>query len=164
MASIGGDIGGKVGAGESVNQFQFPYFTSPGGVTPQQTALANYDYGQNLLEALAAFGSESQPGGGASLSTMATQAAGGANIGRALDLSHMSDVDQQAKYEAFRNSENIAQQNSTNAIAEQNQNLAALTGGLNTLTGALGSGNTTSTQAGAGATAGQATPLPGSST
>ena len=122
MSSVGSEVGGKVGGDTSVDQQQFPYFTSPGGVTPQQTALADYDYGQNLTQGQAQFEGSDQ-GGGASLSTMASQVAGGANIGKAINLAGLSDTDQGAAYSAFGNAENIDQQNNTNALAEQEQSL-----------------------------------------
>ena len=123
MSSVGSEVGGKVGGGESVDQQQFPYFTSPGGVTPQQTALADYDYGQNLTQGQAQFEGSDQ-GGGPSLSTMASQVAGGANTGKALNLGKMSDVNQGAAYSAYGNAENIAQQNNESGLAEQEQSLA----------------------------------------
>ena len=122
MSSVGSEVGGKVGGDTSVDQQQFPYFTSPGGVTPQQTALADYDYGQNLTQGQAQFEGSDQ-GGGASLSTMASQVAGGANIGKAINLAGLSDTDQGAAYQAFGNAENIDQQNNENALAEQEQSL-----------------------------------------
>jgi hypothetical protein len=124
MSSVGSEVGGKVGGDTSVDQQQFPYFTSPGGVTPEQTALADYDYGQNLTQGQAQFDPPSQPGGGASLSTMASQVAGGANIGKAINLAGLSDTDQGAAFSAFQNAENIDQQNNSNALAEQDQSLA----------------------------------------
>lgn len=123
MSSVGSEVGGKAAGGENVNQYQFPYFTSPGGVTPEQSALAEYDYGQNLTQGQAQFEGSDQ-GGGPSLSTMATQVAGGANTGKALNLAGMSDVNQGAAYSAYGNAENIAQQNDQNALAEQEQSLA----------------------------------------
>ena len=122
MSSVGSEVGGKVGGDTSVDQQQFPYFTSPGGETPQQTALADYDYGQNLTQGQAQFEGSDQ-GGGASLSTMASQVAGGANIGKATNLAGLSDTDQGAAYQAFGNAENIDQQNNENALAEQEQSL-----------------------------------------
>ena len=122
MSSVGSEVGGKVGGDTSVDQQQFPYFTSPGGVTPQQTALADYDYGQNLTQGQAQFEGSDQ-GGGASLSTMASQVAGGANIGKAINLAGLSDTDQGAAYSAFGNAENIDQQNNESALAEQEQSL-----------------------------------------
>ena len=123
MSQVGGEVGGKIGGSQSVDQQQFPYFTSPGGVTPEQTALADYDYGQNLTEGQAQFEGSDQ-GGGASLSTMASQVAGGANMGKAINLAGLSDTDQGAAFSAFQNAENIDQQNNENALAEQDQNLA----------------------------------------
>jgi hypothetical protein len=123
MSQVGSEVGGKVGGSQSVDQQQFPYFTSPGGVTPEQTALADYDYGQNLTQGQAQFEGSDQ-GGGASLSTMASQVAGGANIGKAINLAGMSGVDQGAAYSAYGNAENIAQQNNENALTEQDQSLA----------------------------------------
>jgi hypothetical protein len=123
MSQVGSEVGGKEGGSTSVDQFQFPYFTSPGGVTPEQTALADYDYGQNLTQGQAQFEGSDQ-GGGNALSTMASQVAGGANIGKAINLAGLSDTDQGAAYSAFGNAENIDQQNNTNALAEQDQSLA----------------------------------------
>jgi hypothetical protein len=122
MSSVGSEVGGKAAGGESVDQQQYPYFTSPGGVTPQQQTLADYDYGQNLTEGQAQFGG-GDAGGGNALSTMATQVAGGANMGNALNLASMSDVDQGADYSAYGNAINIAQQNNEAALAEQEQSL-----------------------------------------
>ena len=124
MSQVGSEVGGKVGGSTSVDQQQFPFFTSPGGVTPEQTALADYDYGQNLTEGQAQFEPGSQPGGGASLSTMASQVAGGANVGKAINLAGLSDTDENAAYSAFGVAENTAQQNNENALAEQDQSLA----------------------------------------
>ena len=123
MSQVGSEVGGKVGGSTSVDQFQFPDFTSPGGVTPQQSALADYDYGQNLTQGQAQFEGSDQ-GGGASLSTMASQVAGGANIGKAINLAGLSDTNQGAAFSAFQNAENIDQQNNANALAEQDQALA----------------------------------------
>ena len=122
MSSVGSEVGGKAAGGESVDQQQYPYFTSPGGTTPQQTALADYDYGQNLTQGQAQF-EGSDEGGGNSLSTMASQVAGGANVGKAINLAGLSDVNQGADYSAFGNAENIDQQNNINALDEQEQAL-----------------------------------------
>ena len=126
MSSVGSEVGGKVGGSTSVDQQQYPYFTSPGGVTPEQTALADYDYGQNLTEGQAQFG-QGDEGGGNALSTMASQVAGGANMGKAINLAGLSDTDQGAAFSAFQNAENIDQQNNSNALAEQGQSLSQAT-------------------------------------
>lgn len=151
MSQIGGQVGGKVGGGTSVDQQQYPYFTSPGGVTAPQTALAEYDYGQNLTEGQAQFGGGDE-GGGNALSTMATQVAGGANMGKALNLAGASDVNQGAQYGAFENAINIDQQNNIAALAENEQAQQSATS-LASLAGAA-----------AGGQAGAATTTPGAST
>ena len=137
MSSVGSEVGGKVGGSQSVDQQQYPYFTSPGGVTPEQTALADYDYGQNLTQGQAQFEGSDQ-GGGPSLSTMASQVAGGANTGKALNLASMSDVNQGAELSAFDNAINIDQQNNTNALAENEQSLQQLVGQVGTAQNAAG--------------------------
>jgi hypothetical protein len=128
MSQIGGDVGGKVGGSTSVDQTQFPYFTSPGGVTPQQQSLADYDYGQTLTEGQGQFGSSPQggEGGGNALSTMATQVAGGANTGKAINLAGMSDTDQGAELSAFNNAINISQQNNEAGLAENETEVSSL--------------------------------------
>lgn len=114
------DIGGAGASSKGAEQTQYPYFQSPGGVTPQQTALADYDYGQNLTQGQAQFEGSDQ-GGGPSLSTMATQVAGGANMGKAEELSKLSDTDQDAAFSAFQNAEKIDQQNNANSLASNEQ-------------------------------------------
>jgi hypothetical protein len=138
MSSVGSDIGGKVGGGASVDQTQYPYFTSPGGITPEQSALAEYDYGQNLTEGQAQFEGSGQ-GGGPSLSTMATQTAGGANIGKALTEALASDTNQNADLSAYNNAINISQQNNEAALAENEQSLENQTS-LASLAGAAAGG------------------------
>jgi hypothetical protein len=148
MSSVGSEIGGKAAGNLDVNQTQYPFFHSPGGITPQQTALSEYDYGQNLTEGQAQFEGSGQ-GGGPSLSTMASQVAGGANIGKALDLAHASDVNQGAEYGAYQTGIGIDQQNNENLLAEQQTN-------LQNLVSQVGQG-----QSAAGTAAGLAKPLPG---
>jgi hypothetical protein len=150
MSSVGSEIGGKAAGGLDVNQQQYPFFTSPGGITPQQSALSEYDYGQNLTEGQAQFEGSGE-GGGPSLSTMATQVAGGANTGKALDLARMSDVNQGADYSAYGIAENIDQQNNQNLLAENEQNLSNATT-LASLAGSAAGG-----QAGASTTPGAST-------
>jgi hypothetical protein len=150
MSSVGSEIGGKAAGGLDVNQQQYPFFTSPGGVTPQQSALSEYDYGQNLTEGQAQFG-QGFEGGGNALSTMATQTAGGANIGKAITSAGLSDVDQGANYSAYGNAENIDQQNNQNLLAENEQNLSNATS-LASLAGSAAGG-----QAGASTTPGAST-------
>jgi hypothetical protein len=114
------DIGGAGASSKGADQEQYPYFQSPGGVTSQQQALADYDYGQNLTEGQAQFEGSDQ-GGGPSLSTMATQVAGGANMGKAINEASLSDADQSAAFKAYQNAENIDQQNNANTLASNEQ-------------------------------------------
>ena len=114
------DIGGSTG--KTPEQTQYPFFQSPGGITPQQGALADYDYGQNLTEGQAQFEGSDQ-GGGPSLSTMATQVAGGANMGKAIQEGTMSDVNQGAALSAYNNAVSIDQQNNAAGLAGQEQSL-----------------------------------------
>jgi hypothetical protein len=151
MSSIGGEIGGKAAGGENVNQQQYPFFQSAGGITPQQQALSEYDYGQNLTESQAQFEGSGQ-GGGPSLSSMATQAAGGANIGKALQSGGMSDVNQGAEFGAYQTGVGIDQQNNEALLAEQQQTQQQALQGLS-----VG-------QSAAGTAAGLAAPVPGAST
>lgn len=117
----------SIGGGEDKNpqQTQYPSFTSPGGVTGPQTSLADYDYGQNLLTGQGEFEGGGE-GGGTGMSTMATQVAGGANIGKALDLGKMSDTDQSAEYSAYQNAINIDQQNNASTLASNEAGSANL--------------------------------------
>jgi hypothetical protein len=150
MSSVGSEIGGKAAGNLDVNQTQYPFFTSPGGVTPQQTALSEYDYGQNLTEGQAQFEGSGE-GGGPRLSTMASQVAGGANIGKAIQSGSMSDVNQGAEYGAYQNAINIDQQNNEAMLAENEQNLSNATS-LASLAGSAAGG-----QAGASTTPGAST-------
>ena len=117
------DIGGATG--KTPEQTQYPSFQSAGGVTPQQGALAEYDYGQNLLEGQAQFGGGDE-GGGNALSTMATQVAGGANMGKAENLATSSDADQNAQYGAYGNAIKTDQQNNENQLAASQQTTSDL--------------------------------------
>ena len=139
MSSVGSEIGGKAAGSLDVNQTQYPFFQSPGGITPQQQALSEYDYGQNLTEGQAQFEGSGE-GGGPSLSTMATQTAGGANIGKAIQSGGMSDVNQGADYSAYGNAINIDQQNNQNLLAENEQNLSNATS-LASLAGSAAGGH-----------------------
>jgi len=121
------DIGGESAkGGGGAEQTQYPFFQSAGGVTPEQTALADYQYGQNLLEGKGQFG-QGDEGGGNSLSTMATQVAGGANVGKALNLTGSSDANQDAQLKAFDNSINIDQQNNAAELAGQQEQQGQIT-------------------------------------
>lgn len=129
IGALGSALGGKGAAGGQP-------FQSAGGITPQQAADAQFTYGQNLVKDATEF-QGSGPGGGTGMSTMATQAAGGAAMQKALDLGKMSDADQTAQYNAYQNAQRFASTNLSNLTSLGN--LAAK---------AFPSGNTGGTEAG----------------
>lgn len=134
MTSGLGGIGSLFGGIEqAVNpkSGQYAPFQSSGGVTPEQMASAQYDYGQNLLGSQAKFEGEGQ-GGSAGMSTMATQAATGARNQEAQQLADMSQTNTDAQYKAYQNAQNINNQN----LQQQANTLS----GLDKLAGAAGSG------------------------
>jgi hypothetical protein len=95
MSLGGGNKGGSTdGLGQPVN---IPPFLSAGGITPQQGALADFTYGEGLDATGNEFG-----GAGTGQSTMATQAAGGANFAKAEQTGQMSDVNQTADYARYQ--------------------------------------------------------------
>lgn len=107
LANLGGGLMGNSKSG------QYAPFQSSGGVTPEQMASAQYDYGQNLLGTQAKFEGEGQ-GGSGGMSTMATQAATGARLGEAQQLADISQKNTDAQYQAYQQAENINNQNLTN--------------------------------------------------
>ena len=102
-----------------------PPFTSSGGITPEQQALTQYTLGQNLLADESQFASS-----GTGESTMKTQATGGARIGAAEEAGKISDVNQGATYQAYRNDvQNLLgnlQTSSTLSNLQENQTLSDL--------------------------------------
>lgn len=78
--------------------FDIPAFQSSGGITPQQQALGQYSYGQDLLAQSSLYG-----GSGTGDSTMATQGAEGARNTAELQTAEMSDTNQGAIYDLYKN-------------------------------------------------------------
>jgi hypothetical protein len=129
--SIGG--GGNKGA-QDVN---IPPFESAGGVTPQQQALGQYTYGENLTGEASQFG-----GSGTGQSTMATQGAEGAKNTEAQQMGEMSDTDESAMYQLYQNDVSNELQGLANQAQGQQQssaNLGSLFSGLGTAQGSSGS-------------------------
>jgi hypothetical protein len=93
-----------------------PPFTSAGGISPDESALAQYGFGQNLLGSASEFGTS-----GTGMSTMATQAAGGARMGEAQTQGALSDVDQSAMEQAYYNQTSGELQNLGNQLSIANQ-------------------------------------------
>ena len=108
MSSLFGGSGGK-GSPENVN---IPAFESAGGVTPQQQALGQYSYGQDLLAQGNEFGTS-----GTGMSTMATQGAEGARNTAAMQMAGMSDTDESAMYQLYSNDVQSTEQALQNASA-----------------------------------------------
>jgi hypothetical protein len=116
--SFGG--GGNKGA-QDVN---IPSFQSSGGVTPQQSALGEFTYGQDLLGQANAYGLS-----GTGDSTMATQGAEGAANTEAQQMGSMSDADQSAMYQLYENDVSNELQGLSNT-ASQSQGTSANLGSL----------------------------------
>jgi hypothetical protein len=124
--------------GQPVN---IPPFLSAGGITPQQGALADFTYGEGLDAAVNEFGGHGS-GGALGDSTMATQAAGGANFAKAEQQGQMSDVNQTADYTRYGNDvsnelQGLATQASLNQqdVAQQQQTLGTEANALGKLFG-----------------------------
>jgi hypothetical protein len=110
-----GDIFGNTFGGNppSIN---IPAFTSSGaGLTPDEQALNQYTYGEDLLGLASDFGKS-----GTGQSTMATQAATGAKIGEAEQAGKISDINQTAQYDAYKNAVNswIAQLSNQSTLTQ----------------------------------------------
>jgi hypothetical protein len=97
-------------------QMSIPPFTSAGGITPDQQALAQYGLGQNLLASGSQFGES-----GLGDSTMATQAATGARTAEAQVQGGLSDADQSAMNQAYYNQTSGELQNLGNQLGIANQ-------------------------------------------
>ena len=132
----GGSGGGKL----NVQDVNVPAFTSSGGVTPQQEALGQYSYGQDLLAQGNLFGSS-----GTGMSTMATQGAEGARNTEAMQVAGMSDTDQNAAYKLYQNQVGGFEQGLQNDLTLQNANQQVADQSLSSLVKAAGFGSGSST-------------------
>ena len=95
-----------------------------GGITPQQQALAQYGYGEDLLGQANLFGTS-----GTGMSTMATQGAEGAKNTEAMQEASMSDTDESA-FQQMTNLANAQNQQSGSGLASGLGELAGSIGGL----------------------------------
>ena len=102
-ASKAAQSGGGKGGGQSANQ-----------ASPEQAALAQYHYGENLLAAESGYA-----GTGTGHSTMETQATGGARNQRAKELAGAADQNLQLANQANTQLQQLAQQNQL--ISQANQ-------------------------------------------
>lgn len=125
-------------SGASTSNVNIQPFTSPGGVTPPQTALANFTRGQGDLAQRNMFGSS-----GTGQSSMATQGAGGVNFGAAEMAGQMSDINQEAMYNLYQNDVQSELQQLANTYANSQANNQAFASSFGTSLGSFGSGTQT---------------------
>lgn len=107
---MSGLFGGSSSSKGSPENVDIPAFQSSGGVTPQQQALGQYSYGQDLLAQGSLYGGE-----GLGDSTMATQGAEGARNTTAMQMAGMSDTNQGAMYNLYQNDVQATEQALSNA-------------------------------------------------
>jgi type 1 fimbria pilin len=143
---MSGLFGGSSGKAD-VGNFNIPAFASSGGITPQQNELGQYTFGEGLVGQGNMFGSE-----GLGDSTMATQGAEGVKNTEAQTMAGMSDANQGAQYDLYKNDVSALEQGVSNELNIQNANTAAASSSLNNLaklvgfgTGAAGAGTAPST-------------------
>ena len=129
---FGGGGSGKL----NVQDLNIPAFTSSGGVTPQQDALGQYTYGQDLLAQGNLFGSS-----GTGMSTMATQGAEGAKNTEVQQLAGASDTNQNAQYDLYKNQLTGFEQGLQNDLTLQNANQTVADQSLTSLVKAAGFGS-----------------------
>lgn len=139
MSGIGDIVSGITGLAKGGQQF-FQPVQQAGGITPFEEDFANYGYQENLLADRSQFA-----GSGTGDSTMATQAAGGARIGKAETEGQISDTNAQAILSAIRIGEGAQATANTqgqtdlstlaNAFGSQNQNNGFVSGFNNPPTG-----------------------------
>lgn len=120
----GAASGGK--GGGSPEQVNFPPFFSPGGITPEQEALAQYGLQEADVATGQTFGSS-----GTGMSTMATQATAGNRMGKAVAEGDMSNTDEDAMFKAFQNEQTAATQNLSNQSELSNLATQNLTNQIN---------------------------------
>ena len=149
ISPIVGLAGSSKGGGGA---FTSPFFNAgPGGVSPEQAALAQYTLGQNLLRDRTAFANT-----GTGASTMATEEAGGARTGEAESLAQMSNRNQQAAAQIA--TQDFQQQQALAKLVQQAQQQSGFGAGLGSFGTGTGSfGTSTSGTGGTGGTGGFAT-------
>ena len=129
MSNLGNIVSGISGLA-SGNQQNFNPVQQPGGISPQQEDFTTYGYNENLVADASTFA-----GSGTGESTMATQAATGARLGKAEGEGQISDTNAGAILSANR----IGEGASAAANTTSQQGLNSLFSSLNSLAkGALG--------------------------
>jgi hypothetical protein len=99
--------------------------SSQGGVSPEQQALAQYTFGQNVVGDRALYGGTQGPGAGMGPSTNATAAVAGSRFHEAEQLAQMSDADYKAMLQYNQNQISSL----TNIAGQAGQALGGLGGG-----------------------------------
>ena len=125
-AKIGGSVAGAAKGGGSPQQVNFPPFNSPGGITPEQEALAQYGMQEADVATGQTFGSS-----GTGMSTMATQATAGNRTAKGIAEGSMSDTDEDAMFKAFQNDQTAAIQGLQNQSTLSNLATTNLTNQIN---------------------------------
>ena len=136
---VGLASGGKGGGGAS-----FPFFNAgPGGVSPEQAALAQYTLGQRELASRSTFANT-----GTGASTMATEEAGGARLGEAEQLAQISNRNQQAAAQIA--TQDFQQQAALTKLAEQQAQQSGFGAGVGSGSFGTGTGSFGTSTGGAG--------------
>lgn len=124
--SKGGNSNPFQGLVNPTQGISIPYFTSQGGITPEQQSYVDYTTDQQRLAERGQYGGE-----GLGASTMATQGAEGAATGGAELAGTTSDVNTGARYDQYKNQvtnfeEGLANQTTLDQIAQQAQDQNAM--------------------------------------
>lgn len=117
-------FGGSSGSNKGAQNLFVPAFTSPGGVTGQQSDLANYLMGQSDINQANEFSQ------GTGMSTMLTQLANGAGFGGAQELGQMSDINQGAAYADYSNAVQSLTSQLSSGLPVNNAGLASTASNL----------------------------------
>lgn len=122
IAKVGSSVAGAAKGGSSPQDVNIPPFYSQGGITPEQEALAQYGMDEANVATGSTFG-----GSGTGMSTMATQAATGNRMGKAVAEGTLSNTDEDAMYKAYQNDQQAEIQGLTNQTTLNNLATTQLT-------------------------------------
>jgi hypothetical protein len=111
--------------GTSPENVNIPPFYSSGGLTPEQETLAQFGKSEADVATGQTFGSS-----GTGASTMKTQATAGNRTGQAVAEGTMSNTNEDALYNAYKNEQEAAIQGLTNTTTLNNLATQQLTQGL----------------------------------
>lgn len=111
--------------GTSPENVNIPPFYSSGGITPEQETLAQFGKSEADVATGQTFGSS-----GTGASTMKTQATAGNRTGQAVAEGTMSNTDEDAMYNAYKNEQQAAIQSLSNQSTLSNLATQQLTQGI----------------------------------